>query len=100
MQITVNDLYLAADAVYQAAVQEMDVAQAEKVADFFDAFAAKLEQAEPKRQTLLKAEAKQNEWDDFLQEKVELPDINFREFSTLRWKPGGLRVLKKVGLFK
>jgi hypothetical protein len=100
MQISINELYLVADAVYSGSTQEMDVAQAERVADFFEQFASKIEETEPRRQELLKRQAAQEEWDKFLEEKVELPDFNFKEFNTLRWKPGQLRLLKKVGLFK
>lgn len=100
MKISVNDLYLVADAVYHGSTQEMDVEQAEKVADFFEKFADALESVEPKRKAFTENKAPQGEWDAMLAEEVELPDFNFKDFMTLRWKPGHLRVLKKVGLFK
>lgn len=100
MKITVNELYLVADAVYHGSTQEMDVGQAEQVADFFEKFAEALEQVEPKRKAFVENRAPQGDWDALLAEEVELPDFNFKDFTALRWKPGHLRLLKKVGLFK
>lgn len=104
MQIRVGDLYACLEPIMSIGRQEMDIAVAEKVADFIDTYVKAIQPLDERRSNLLAAEyksegEKMEVFDAFANEKAELPEFSFKEFGQLRMTPDGLLALKRAGLY-
>lgn len=104
MEVRVGDLYACAEPIMTIGRQEMDIATAEKIADFTDAFVKAMQPLDERRTMMLVAEYQDQEervaaFDRFANEKAELPEFSFKEFGQLRITPDGLGALKRAGLY-
>lgn len=84
--------------------QEMDIATAERIADFTDAYVKQLQGFDKRRSDMLEAEysneqEKMETFNEFANEKAELPQFSFKEFGQLRITPDGLSAFKRAGLY-
>lgn len=103
-EIRVGDMYACFESVMSIGRQEMDIATAERIADFTDAFLNTIRPLDVRRSEMLAAEYETPEqrlavFDDFANEKAELPEFSFKEFGHLRITPEGLSALKRAGLY-
>ncbi len=105
MDIRLGDLFGALEAMLAAGKFEMDIEQAEKVADFIQAAVDVLEKYESKRVQLfkdtakLKEEEKETRMKEFLDTRVSVPEFNFRSITGVRWQPAHIAALKRAQLF-
>lgn len=104
MQVRVGDIYAATEILMSVGKQEMDFGSAEKIAGFIEKFLEVLLPLDTRRNEMLQAEYGSDReriaaFNEFADEKVELPEFNFKEFSFLRITPDGLSALKRAGLY-
>lgn len=104
IELTVGQMFACFESVMSIGRQEMDIATAERIADFTDAFITKIQSLDVRRSEMLAAEYETPEqraevFDDFANEKAELPEFSFKEFGHLRITPEGLSALKRAGLY-
>lgn len=105
IELTVGQMFACMQPIMVISRQELSMEQAEKIADFVGAFIDTMVPLEDERAKLVEVEYK-NEGERraaveaFANEKRELPDINFKEFSELRVSPDALVTLKRAGLYK
>lgn len=104
MEVRVGDIYASVEPIMAVGKQEMDIASAERVSNFIEAYVKVLQKLDERRivlvNTLFDGEGqKQAAFNTFAEEKEELPEMNFKEFSFLRITPDGLNALKRAGLY-
>lgn len=104
IEITVGQMFACLPPIMALSRQELNMEQAEKIANFVGAFIDTMVPLEDERTKLIEAEYDSGEEkraavEAFANEKMELPEINFKEFPELRISPDALVTLKRAGLY-
>lgn len=104
IEITVGQMFACLPPIMALSKQELNMEQAEKIADFVGAFIDIMVPLEDERTKLVEADYDSMEEqravvEVFANEKRELPEINFKEFPALRISPDALVTLKRAGLY-
>lgn len=103
MQITTGFIYELVPLLSKIGSQEMDLQQAEVVAQAIEGVTKHLNELEPRRKELMAKEFIEGEreaaFEQFSKEKVEIPDVNFKNLPGLRLTPNDVLLLKGAGLY-
>lgn len=104
IELTVGQMFACMQPIMAISRQEMSMDQAAKVATFVEAYIDEMAPLEDKRGEMLDVEyesddAKRAAFEVFAEQKVKLPEINFKEFELLRITPDNLVTLKRAGLY-
>ena len=104
IELTVGQMFACLPPIMALSRQELNMEQAEKIANFVGAFIDAMVPLEDERTKLIEAgydsaEEQRSAVEAFASEKKELPEINFKEFSELRISPDALVTLKRAGLY-
>ena len=104
IELTVGQMFACMQPIMAISRQELSMEQAEKIAEFVGAYIDAMVPLEDKRNEMLdidygSEEVKREAFETFAEQKVKLPEINFKEFSLLRITPDNLVTLKRAGLY-
>lgn len=104
IELNVGQMFACMRPIMSVAAQDMGMEDAERIAGFLDVYIEKMGELEERRNAMLDVTystdaEKEKAFGEFAQEKVEVPEINFKDFSGLRISPDSLVTLKRAGLF-